>query len=300
MITFLRRRLDRVRLFRSYATHAEKKNFMSVLSTLESLAADKKLKRKPAKYCTTFSRSLGEGFAATSFSFKLFPVKANSGVAIDFTPSKLTPDGWSLFREMLGTIFHNDPHQILSDFKLSKVEIAMDVMVPFDELLCIAPGVATENLNYLAKGTRYLGQKGGKRTFCIYDKRKQLADEVAVDLGHDLTRIEVRVRRSGISLSEIAVIDKPFGELVAVRKTALSRLIVAHPGDSVLQVFFDHVMAGGSAQGAYLQLSKHRRKHLLGRLVRCSLGLNGKSETWGAWIEQQSSQVVANFTDAKS
>ena len=272
---------------------------MSVLSTLEGHAAAKRLKRKPAEYCTTFSRSLGEGVAATSFSFKLFPVKANSGVAIDFTPSKLTPHGWSLFREMLGTIFHDGPQQILSDFKLSKVEIAMDVKVPFDELLCIAPGVATENLNYLAKGTRYLGQTGGKRTFCIYDKRKQLADEVAVDLGHDLTRIEVRLRRSGMSLSEMAVIDKPFGELVAVRKTALSRLIVEHPGDSVLHAFFAHVMAGGSAQGAYLQLSKHRRKHLLGRLAPCSLGLNGRSEAWGAWIAQQSSQVLANFTGAK-
>ena len=296
MITILRRRLDRIRLFRSYATFIEKKEFLSAMVALQNHAADWGMKKKLSKHCTTFSKSFGEGATTTSVAIKFFPVNVQSGIAVDFTPSKLTQEEWSHFRDILKTIFAKEVHQILSDFKLTRIEIAMDVEVPFDEMLCIAPRIATENLNYLKKGTRYLGQKGGMRTFCIYDKRKQLAEKAKVDLGHDLTRIEVRLRRSGKSLAEIATIQKPFGKFIAVRRAALSKICDKFPDDPVLQAFASSVVDGGSAQEAYLKFSKHYRKHLLKLLAPCSLRLNGKDEAWGAWISQQSSQVLSNFS----
>ncbi len=295
MLTILRRKLDRLRLYRTYSAFPETQEFMSALFGLEKMAAAGEMEKKPGKHCTRYSKRIGSGVNRTSVAIKLFPVKGSASIAIECTPSKLEPSEWADFREMLDKLLAGGASEVVSHFTLSRVEIAMDVKIPFGEAVCIAPGMVTENLKYLADGTRYLGQKGAKRTFCIYDKRKQLADRVAVDLGHDLTRIEVRLRHLGKSLAEMAGIERPFGNLLVLRMSALNKLHQSHPEDVVLDTFVSAVGNGGSAQEAYLKLSKHYRKHLLGLLAPHSLPLNGKADFWGDWIQKKSKLLVSNF-----
>lgn len=295
LITIVKRRLDRIRLFRSYSTYSEKKQFMTALGRLENLASAGEVMKKLGKYCTTYSMPLGSGLEATSVSIKLFPAKGEPGIAVECTPYKLDDSGWFSFRGLLKQVLGAGAKHVAGQFVLAKVEVAMDVKAPFDDLLCIAPGMETENLSYLKKGTRYLGQKWGKRTFCIYDKRKQLAEKLAVDLGHNLTRIEVRLRHLGKTMAEMPGIAKPFGELLVVRRAALQRLCETCPNEGVLQEFAKWVEGGDGAHAFYLQLSKHYRKRLRALILPHSIRLNSAEEVWGEWIAGQSKLLVENF-----
>ena len=171
----------------------------------------------------------------------------------------------------------------------------MDVKVPFDELVCLAPGMSIENLNYLDKGTRYLGQKGARRTYCIYDKRKQVAEELEVDLAEDTTRVEVRLRGTKKTLGQLEEFKNPFGPLVAIRKTALKLLCKKYPEDDLLYKFFAVVENGGSGQEIYTSLSKHSKKQLLLRLGELSLNLNGADVHWKKWLGRNYQWMYQHF-----
>ncbi len=295
MITIVIRNIDRVRLYQSYGPYPESQGFTSALVTADQHIDSWGLEKKSSKYCTTFAKRLGIGASSTSIAVKFFPVHLKSGIAIDFTPKKLTDEHWDCFRSMLDKLFDGGHQKVFDDFKVTKLEVVFDVKVPFDEIICIAPGVGVENLHYLAKGTRYLGHKGGNRTYCIYDKRKQLADKVKVDLGHDRTRIEVRLRHLKKTIGEMASVKKPFGELIAIRKKSLLQLCHLYPDDKVLQTFAADVSVGVSPHAAYLKLEKLHKKNLAARLRSGALNLNGKAGQWETWIEQQAKQVIEKF-----
>lgn len=74
-------------------------------------------------------------------------------------------------------MFDGGPSEVWSSFKLSKLEVAMDVKVPLQELVCVVPKITEVNQQYQAKGTLYLGHKYGARSYCIYNKRKQLLEK---------------------------------------------------------------------------------------------------------------------------
>ncbi len=286
-------------MFRAYdSSIGSSHEFLSALVAAGKLAEEAILEKKPAKYSTTYICPLGSGENKTTIVFKFFPVVGKkSGIAIDFTPSKLNANDWMLFRHMLSFVFKGSSALVVKKFKISRLEIALDVKAAFDEMVCIAPGVAIENLKYLPNGTRYLGQKGGKRTFCIYDKRKQLADKAAVDLGENRTRIEVRLRRLGKVLSDLTSVTDPFGGLLIVRKPLLAMLCNKYPNDLLLKTFAQSVASGISGQAAYTVLLKHQKKQLIDRLRESAIHLNGKSGAWENWIEPRLDSIRANFTE---
>lgn len=292
-----------MRLFSSYgSTIGEKLAYNSALGITESQGDKWGLKKggKPSKYQTTFIRESGEGAGETTIAIKFFPVKGTngshrSGIAIDFTPSKLSKVDWDTFRSMLDGIIGGGAQGVLEKFTVNRLELVVDVSVPMDELLCIAPGIETENLNYLVKGTRYLGQKGGKRTYCIYDKRKQIADKHAVDIGNDLTRVEVRLRYLGKRLEQLPQLKEPFADLVVLRKTALTKLCQQNPGDSLLVAFADAILGTESAHQFYCNLSKHHKKQLVERLRPAAVKLNPKHELWDPWINGHTKTILAHI-----
>lgn len=298
MLTIQIRRLDRIRLFHSYGGIAGMNEYLSIFAASNSNCVMLGLSKQSGKHLTSFIKPQGEGFNSTSVAVKFFPVNSEygqAGIAIEITPSKLSEEQWKDLRLLLDTLFSAGSQKVCQSFRLTKIEIAIDVKVPFDEVICIAPGISIENLNYLAKGTRYLGQKGGKKTFCIYDKRKQLADKLEVDLGHDMTRIEVRLRHLGKKVDQVSEIKNPFGNFVAIRKASLQRLCLKYQKDSVLHEFSEKVLSGQSAHAAYWAFPKHKKKHLLDRLRPSSLNLNGREAHWQQWIDRQQDKILNGF-----
>lgn len=300
MLTIKRRVIDRIRLFRAYDNSIAGSNaFLSAYSAAENLVGAFVLEKLSSKHCTSYIRKFGTGVNQSSIAFKFFPVAGGkTGIAIDFTPSKLGQGEWESLRHMVAAIFDEEPLAVLGQLKVSKLEIAFDVKASFDEMVCIAPGLAIENLNYLDKGTRYLGQIGGKRTYCIYDKRKQLAEKVAVDLGEDRARIEVRLRHLGKLLKDFSGVSDPFGRLVAIRRPALAKLCKSYPDDLILKNFALNVAKGVSGHCVYSSLSKHHKKQLIDRLRESAVKLNGDAGAWEKWIEPRLEAIRTNFTGA--
>lgn len=285
MLTIQKRTIDRIRLLRQYGDGiAAKKDFISVMARTQELAASLGLKKTPGKYSTTYTKSFGLGINATSVAIKFYSANKQATIAVDCTPRKLTLLEWGVFRGVLEALFNGGAKAIWNNFEIGRLEVAMDVKVPFDELACLAPGVSIENLNYLAKGTRYLGQKGARRTYCIYDKRKQIAEKLDVDLAENITRVEVRLRGTKKTLGQLEEFKNPFGPLVTIRKTALKLLCKKYPDDDLLFKFVSVIESGGSGQEAYMNLSKHSKKQLLHRLGEFSLNLNGDDAHWKKWL----------------
>jgi hypothetical protein len=255
---------------------------------------------KESKYQTGFAREFGNGVNETSVALKFFPVKTKhgghgSGIAIEFTPTKLGSEDWCVFRSLLNAIIYGGCKAVLKEFLVYRLEVAVDIKSPLEDLLCISPGIEVENLNYLAKGTRYLGQKGGSRTYCIYDKRKQLADKVAVDLGSDLSRVEVRLRYLGKRLHELPLVKEPFRDLLVIRRAALLRLREKNPKDYLLIALSKRLDAGKSAHEAYLMETKHFRKQLVERLRPAGIVLNPKQEYWDKWVAEKTQMILSGF-----
>ncbi len=295
MITIKTRRLDRITLVRQYKSLKAESEFLGTLSVANVYAQNGDLKKYTKKHATTFVASYAGKAWSTGVSFNFFSIQKCPAIAINFTPSKLADDDWADFLGLLETMFPFGAKQVWMKFKLSKLEIAVDVKVPLKELACLVTKVTEYDSTYLPKGTLYLGHKYGQRSYCIYDKRKQLVEKAHVDLGHDLSRIEVRLRPKGMTLQQIGSVIRPFGNLVALRRVALDKLQKAYPLSIELKAFVKSVLAGQLAQQAYLDLDPYSRKLLMKVLKPNGLNLNGKEQDWGVWIEAQHQALKSKF-----
>jgi len=250
---------------------------------------------KKKSVCTTYSKSyLGKTWP-TGVSFDFFGVQKKPAVAINCTPSKLSDDDWDDFKGLLETMLPHGAEQVWKEFKLSTIEIAVDVKVPLDDLVCLVPKVTTLNSAYLKKGTLYLGHKYGRRSYCIYDKRRQLAQKDEIDLGHDLSRIEVTLRQTGKLLSQLGDLSRPFGSLLVLRKSALIGVQKKYPLRIELAAFTSAVLGGAVGQQAYLDLDAYSRKLLLKSLKPVALNLHAKVKDWDVWIAKQQLALESRF-----
>ncbi len=282
-------------LVRRYVSSKASEEFNGALGVAKTGVGNGDLKMLGKKHATTFQKSYPGNEWSTGISFDFFSVQTKPAIAINVTPSKLADDDWADFLALLTTMFPFGAKQVWNTFRLSRLEIAVDVKVPFNDLVCLVPKVAIVNKNYLKKGTLYLGHKYGRRNYCIYDKRKQIADKESVDLGHDLTRVEVRLRHTGKTLGQLGEVCSPFGNLMVLRKSMLIKLQEQHPHSIVLADFVTTVLAGGVAQQAYLNLEPYSRKQLMKLLKPKALNLNAKIENWAAWIAKQHMALQARF-----
>ncbi len=288
MITIKIRRLDRMTLIRRYKSQKAWEEFIATLGVANIHCANGDLKKIKKDHATTFRVSYPGKSWGTGVSFDFFSVQKKPAIAINCTPSKLSDDDWADFLGLLECMFPFGPKQIWETFKISALEVAVDVKVPFDELVCIVPKVTIVDPGYLELGTLYLGHEFGRRSYSIYDKRRQLANKEKIDLGYDLTRIEVTLRQTGKTLGQLTEFSSnPFGNLLAIRKETLIEFQKKNPVSTELDKFLKSVLAGAVAQTIYLSFDPYARKNLLKLLKPLALRLNAEAHQWGAWVAQQ-------------
>ncbi len=117
----------------------------------------------------------------------------------------------------------------------------------------------------------------------------------AVDLDHDLTRIEVTLRKTKKTLGQFSTLCDPFGNLLVVRKSSVIALQKKCPTSIELNVFAKGLLAGGVAQNIYLDMDSYSRKLLLKRLKPIALNLNGTAENWKGWVKRQVQMLESRF-----
>ena len=295
MLTIKIRRLDQVTLTRRYLSPSSLGEFYDTLGVAWLHASGGEFEVVKKEYVTTFSKSyLGKKWGA-GISFDFFGVQKKPAIAINCTPSKMAEEEWEDFIWLLASMFPDGPEQVWSDFKISALEIVVDVKVPLDELVCLAPKVTIVETGYRKRGTLYLGHEYGRRSYCLYDKRRQLAQKKKTNLGYELSRIEVTLRQTGKYLSQLVEISRPFGNLLVLRKPALIKLREENPLSIELSAFTSAVLSGAVAQLAYLDLDPYSRKLLLKLLKPVALNLNAKTQDWDVWIAKQQSAFQAKF-----
>lgn len=296
MITISTKRLDRITLVRRYASDSAWGEFIGALGVAKSNLGPDDLKMLSKKHSTIFTKSYAGKEWKTGVSIRFHSVNKKPAIAINFTPSKQSDQDWADFLSLLTIMFPGGPEQIWSGYRVSRLEVAIDLKVPFHELICLAPKVTGVDVQYLKRGTLYLGHEYGRRSYCIYDKRKQLAETSDVDLGYEMTRVEVTLRQTGKTLGQLNDIVRPFGNLLVLRKSRLMVLQKKFPLSIELKAFAGAINGGAVAQQAYLDLDPYSRKLLLKLLRPAALNLNGTSLKWGEWISKQQLALQARFS----
>lgn len=289
------RKLDRVTLVRRYLSLKAEASFIATLGMANIHASNGYLKKFKNEYSTVFQKSYHGKAWGTGISFSFSSVQKKPAIAINFTPLELAEDDWGDFCSLIDTMFNHGGKEVWESFKVSKLEIALDLEVPFSEMVFLAPQIKTYDISLLKSGTLYLGHEYGRRSYCIYDKRKQLAEEKKFYLNHDLTRIEARHRNFGKTLGQLEGLANPFGRLIAIRKAALVQLRDSHPQDFEFRVFVKSILAGCPAQYAYMELDAYSRKRIAKLLRKGALSLNGGEQHWQNWIVQQQNTLKTRF-----
>ena len=129
------------------------------------------------------------------------------------------------------------PTNSLIDSTVSRIDLALDVPEARIEDQSFSWPKMTEVENRYSKGrTMYLGARAGATRIIIYDKRAEIQKSNS-QLGHfyeplhepvpahDLMRIEIRLKKLSMSISELLTLSNPFTQLaVQVRPKNFSRL----------------------------------------------------------------------------
>ena len=282
-------------LVRRYMSDGALGEFIGALGVAKSNLGPDELQMMSDEHATVFTKSYSGKKWKTGAFFRFYSVNQKPAISIGFTPSKFSDEDWADFLSLLTIMFPGGPEQVWSGYRVSQLEVAVDVQVPFHELICLAPKVTEIDLQYLKRGTLYLGHEYGRRRYCIYDKRKQLAETSDVDLGHEMTRVEVRLRHTGKVLGQLESIVRPFGNLLVLRRSRLFALQKQNPLSIELKAFVGAISKGAVAQLAYLDLDPYSRKLLLKLLRPIVLSLNGKAPKWEEWISKQQLALQTRF-----
>lgn len=294
MITIIQRRLDKLRLIKTFHTKSSKSEYNQSLDSAMFLAEQGQLKRITGKYRTIFYKDYLDGKEKATLRFDFGPSKLGGVAAIDCTPFKLTDSAWVDMADLFQEIFGKG--KVYKEFRIQLMELALDVRRPMSDFIFIAEGLSASNNYYLDKGTMYLGTKYGKRSFCIYDKAKQLSEKKDLTTPYPLTRIEARRRGMGVTLSKLISVPYPFGTLVVVPRANLEDVAKHHSYDKGFKAFLAAVSSGVTGQEAYRDQDAKGRKRLLKLLRPHALKL-GKTtpKHWTQWIEGRLAQLGEKF-----
>lgn len=299
MITIINRRVDKLRLIKTYPTKHTKSEYNKCFYMAIANAKHGHLKRITGKYRSIFVKEYNDGDEKTTLRFDFGPSKNGSTIAIDFVPRLLTDKAWgdvgALFSELFGE------NVVWNTFKIQVLELAMDVKRNMDEFVFFAEGIKSSNTNFLKNGTLYLGAKYGKRSFRIYDKRKQLKDKKGKFIGYPLTRIESVHRGLQITLAKLQTVPSPFSRLISLPKEKYQEIKKTHAASKVTVSFIKAIESGLTAHDAYWMHNADARKHLLKVIRPYSLKLGASHKHWADWVERQLLALKTQFSiiDAK-
>jgi hypothetical protein len=297
MISIKYRRLDKLRLLRRYTNPSSLFEFNETLAAANTFVEVGDLKKIKESHRTVFWKRYKGNDESTGLSIIFFSVQQTPAISIELTPRKLSQDDWVDAKSLL-LLLGLGLDDVWKKFKVAAVEVAMDVNIPFKDMLFLAPGVKTSSNNFLAAGTLYLGSQNGNRHYRLYDKQKHLKDKKNKVIDTPLTRIEAIHQGLGIYLDDLHTLENPYGKLIAMRKTALDKLTQTYPTDFELGFFCMRVVKqGATGHDAYWEQEPTARKRIVKILRPHSLNLNGKQEDWTAWIKKQQEKLKKQFHD---
>lgn len=287
MITIIRPKLDKITLSRSFPSLTEFNNSLGRAIYKRTIGELCYPKFKVSKYQTVFVKQYPLDESPCVY-YKFGSTKKGALAWVDFTPTKLDLDSWIDSIYTCVEIFGDDFFQ---DFSIQNIELDMDIRRPMEDFIFIAPKTRIENTYYQQKGSIYLGSKYSPNSFIVYDKQKQLYEKKQKVIPHSLTRIEARIRRVNLPMSQLSTLDNPFKSILVIPRKRLTNIPLNKP----ITAFLDALQAGRTGQEAYQQQHKEGRRTLLQALSQKALRL-GHCKSWGLWLKHQHDLLYAPFS----
>jgi len=136
----------------------------------------------------------------------------------EFNPSKvIEEDTLPCLESELTCLCDSTYEEWMSVHHVSRVDVAIDLEhVNINDLLITAPNYVRTGM-WCSKGGRtetlYLGSEQSPGRFIAYNKRAELLKHGHKDIGHDLTRLEFRLRKTGLTVSGLLSIPNPFQDV---------------------------------------------------------------------------------------
>lgn len=287
MLTIINPNLDKITLSRSFSSLTEFNKCLGRAIYKRTIGDLHYSKFKVSKYQTVFVKQypLDEN---PCVYFKFGSTKKGAIAWVDFTPNKLDLDSWIDTIFTCVEIFWGDFFQ---EFRIQNIELDMDIKSPMEEFIFIAPKTRIENTYYQQKGSIYLGSKYSPHSFIIYDKQKQLYEKKHKVIPHSLTRIEARIRRVNLPMSQLPALNNPFKSILVIPLKRLTNIPLNKP----ITAFLDALQAGSTGQEAYQQQGKEGRRALLQALSQIALRL-GHCKSWTSWLQHQHEHLYAPFS----
>ena len=212
-------------------------------------------------------------------------------VKFGWQPDALNDEAWLELYALCATLFDFGYLTLFNDAKVTYIEIAADYRyINITNLLVFDARV--KNSTILPSfpepvQTIYIGhRKHSPRRFCIYNKARQLRKVKDTEVDGELTRIETRLRRTGLSPRNLNELTNPFTTLSVCTKLESRALLPSQR----FAAFMDQCDERG-ANAALHKCSLARRKQFSGILRRASCDWWQPETLWERW--PQALQVLA-------
>lgn len=122
-----------------------------------------------------------------------------SFVKLVLNPNKIQPGDLAIICTEIKTCTPpgRSPVDFIREAEVSVIEMFMDIAGKSpDDFVVLATNIQDRQTYH---DTVYLGDRGRPRSVCIYDKAQELKKSTGIDVGHKLTRLEVRLRMKKLS-----------------------------------------------------------------------------------------------------
>ncbi|MBU9491755.1 replication initiation factor domain-containing protein [Burkholderia multivorans] len=187
----------------------------------------------------------------------------NPYVKLRLNPSKLLCDDWFFIELWTISLFDESLDSLMKRCTVSTIEIYADVRdIPHDAVLPIWQYKLEKHV-YIGKTSRtiYGGTRKSKLSIACYDKRQQLADTNGPYLPIPVTRVEVRLHPTGITLRDMAEGNLPnpfYGRIFVTTPALLKKFCALYKSDSLLDQLLAHCSLNG--------INKYAKKNMANRL----------------------------------
>lgn len=184
-------------------------------------------------------------------------------VKLRLNPSKLLCEDWLLIELWAVSVFDEPLDSLMKRCTVSTIEIYADIQdIPHDGLIPIWLYKLEKHV-YFGKTSRtiYAGTRKSKLSIACYDKRQQLTDTKGQHASAPLTRIEVRLHPTGMTLRHISEGNLPdpfFGRIFVMTLAQLKRFCKLYKSEGLLDHLMDHCSLNG--------INKHAKGNMATRL----------------------------------
>lgn len=218
----------------------------------------------------------------------LYKGYGHCGIKFDWSPRLINAETIDRFSRLLGAFIPDGFDGLAARGIISYLEIAVDVVgARVEDYLVWHPRFARSCLYFNARDnsqTAYLGTRRSRKSFCMYDKRKQLRARHGRVMRGERLRIEYRTHEP-IRLQDLANLPVPFALLeIATLNDARVRDHSAY-----FQRFLDQCEDEGE-QRAISRYSQHAQRRFRQLLRQTRPEWACFAEIWQSWPE-----VVRDF-----